>query len=69
VDDESGMRQFCRSVLETEHRLHCDEAADGILALEKIKNGVYDLVLTDIDMQRCRGWNYVGAARTSLIRI
>jgi CheY-like chemotaxis protein len=42
-------------VLEAEHGPQCDEAADGILALEKMKKKRYDLVLTDIDMPQMTG--------------
>src|ERR1019366_5723936 len=55
VDDDPQMRLFCRCVLEAEDGPQCDEAADGVLALEKIKEKRYDLVLTDIDMPKMTG--------------
>ena len=35
VDDEPGIRQFCRLVLQAEG-MHCDEADDGLEALEAV---------------------------------
>ncbi|MSU78659.1 MAG: response regulator [Gemmataceae bacterium] len=55
VDDEPNMRLFCRCVLEAKDGPQCDEAADGVLALAKIKEKRYDLVLTDIDMPEMTG--------------
>jgi cyclic di-GMP phosphodiesterase len=55
VDDESDVRLFCRCALESENGPQCDEAADGIVALEMINKKKYDLVLTDIDMPRMTG--------------
>jgi response regulator RpfG family c-di-GMP phosphodiesterase len=55
VDDEPEIRFFCRCVLEAEDGPQCDEAADGVLALEKIKEKRYDLVLTDIHMPKMTG--------------
>jgi putative two-component system response regulator len=55
VDDEPEMRFFCRCVLEAENGPQCDEATDGVLALEKMKEKRYDLVLLDIDMPKMTG--------------
>jgi response regulator RpfG family c-di-GMP phosphodiesterase/tRNA A-37 threonylcarbamoyl transferase component Bud32 len=54
VDDESDVRELCRSLLESESLL-CDEAGDGASALEAVALGRYDLVLLDIDMPRMSG--------------
>ena len=55
VDDDPEMRLFCRCVLEAEGGPQCDEADDGILALEKTKKNRYDLVLADIQMPKMTG--------------
>ena len=54
VDDEASNRNLCRMVLEPEG-LQCDEAADGLAALEALATNRYDLVLLDIDMPKLRG--------------
>jgi response regulator RpfG family c-di-GMP phosphodiesterase len=54
VDDESGIRNFCRFALETEGIL-CEEAANGVLALEAIEGKSFDLVLLDIDLPHMGG--------------
>src|SRR5207237_1014701 len=54
VDDEAPVRELCRSLLTSETQ-QCDEAADGVLALEATRGKRYDLVLLDIDMPRMNG--------------
>jgi response regulator RpfG family c-di-GMP phosphodiesterase/serine/threonine protein kinase len=54
VDDESDNRNLCGFGLTTEG-IVCDEAANGVLALEAIKTKRYDLVLSDIDMPEMTG--------------
>jgi response regulator RpfG family c-di-GMP phosphodiesterase len=54
VDDEPDVRMICRSLL-TSETLQCDEAADGVEALEVIHARRYDLVLLDIDMPKMNG--------------
>jgi response regulator RpfG family c-di-GMP phosphodiesterase/serine/threonine protein kinase len=49
VDDEPGVRKFCGHVLHSADLL-CDEAADGLKAVEACKKCAYDLILLDIDM-------------------
>lgn len=55
VDDEPGMRFYCRHVLEAEDGPRCDEADSGEMALEKIKGSRYDLLLLDVDMPEMTG--------------
>lgn len=55
VDDEPEIRRFCRYVLEAENGPRCDEAANGVFALEMIGAKRYDLVLSDIDMPEMTG--------------
>jgi response regulator RpfG family c-di-GMP phosphodiesterase/serine/threonine protein kinase len=54
VDDEAPIRLLCRYALQSEE-LHCDEAGNGVLALQAIHAQRYDLVLLDIDMPEMRG--------------
>ena len=55
VDDEPQLRLFSRFALEPADGPRCDEAANGVLALEAIKAKRYDLVLLDIDMPEMTG--------------
>jgi DNA-binding response OmpR family regulator len=54
VDDDQGVREFCKSVLEMEG-LRCDEAVNGVQGLEATQARLYDLVLLDIDMPQMNG--------------
>jgi response regulator RpfG family c-di-GMP phosphodiesterase len=54
VDDDGDIRAFCKALLESES-LACDEAADGVAALEATAARRYDLVLLDLDMPRLGG--------------
>ena len=54
VDDEPGIRMFCRFCLEAE-KLECDAVANGRAALDAFHAGHYDLVLLDIDMPELNG--------------
>ena len=55
VDDSHTTRQIERMILETEGYAVC-EASDGIEALEKLKSGSFDIVITDIKMPRMDGY-------------
>src|SRR6202035_1080169 len=48
VNDEPHLRCICRYTLQSEE-IHCDEAANGVLALQAVHARPYDLVLLDID--------------------
>jgi len=54
IDDEKSIRNTLREILEYE-KFEVEDAADGISALELIKNGSYDVVLCDIKMPRMDG--------------
>jgi two-component system, NtrC family, nitrogen regulation response regulator NtrX len=49
IDDEAAIRAALKDILEYEKYV-VDEAADGELALELVKNNAYDVVLCDIKM-------------------
>jgi response regulator RpfG family c-di-GMP phosphodiesterase len=54
VDDDPDIRDLCRCLLQSE-TIHCDEAGDGVRALEATGAKRYDLVLLDIDMPNKNG--------------
>ncbi|MCI0380609.1 MAG: protein kinase [Gemmataceae bacterium] len=54
VDDEPGIRTYCKFVLKAE-AMHCDEAGNGVVALEMARQKTYDLVLLDINMPEMNG--------------
>lgn len=54
VDDDEDIREIIVSKLEL-HEAICDEAPDGILAFDKIKENNYDCVVTDIRMPNASG--------------
>lgn len=49
VDDNQGVRQAVRDLLESEN-WQVEEAADGIEALEKIRTSDYSVILLDVLM-------------------
>jgi two-component system chemotaxis response regulator CheY len=57
VDDSSSMVMSLKATL-TMHGFQVETAADGKLALEKLKAGIKpDLILTDINMPNMGAWN------------
>jgi two-component system, NtrC family, response regulator AtoC len=54
VDDEEGIRSFLVEALETEG-YQVDDAADGVEALDKLRERTYHVVLTDLRMPRLDG--------------
>ncbi|HEY1377262.1 MAG TPA: HD domain-containing phosphohydrolase [Gemmataceae bacterium] len=54
VDDEGGIRTFCSLALRADG-IECEEAADGVKALEALAARPFDLVLLDIDMPQLNG--------------
>ncbi|MDP4291971.1 MAG: sigma-54 dependent transcriptional regulator [Bacteroidota bacterium] len=54
VDDEKAIRSTLKEILEYEHYSVID-AADGIEALELVKNDQFDVILLDIKMPRMDG--------------
>jgi putative two-component system response regulator len=64
VDDEEGIRQFCRAVLMGDGRT-CDEAPDAETALTLVKQKPYDLILTDVNMSGITGFELTRQLRAS----
>lgn len=54
IDDERAIRNTLREVLEYEGYA-VDDAEDGALGLEKVKNGEYDVIFCDIKMPKMDG--------------
>ena len=55
VDDDIRLSKLVRTYGEVEH-YECDEAADGLAALEKLQNDHFDLVILDVMMPGLDGF-------------
>ena len=56
VDDFSTMRRIVRNLLKESGYADADEAEDGVAALQKLRNGRFDFVVTDINMPNMNGF-------------
>ena len=56
VDDFSTMRRIVRNLLKESGFADADEAEDGSAALQKLRNGRFDFVVTDINMPNMNGF-------------
>jgi two-component system chemotaxis response regulator CheY len=56
VDDFSTMRRIVRNLLKESGFSEADEAEDGVVALQKLRNGNFDFVVTDINMPNMNGF-------------
>lgn len=56
VDDFSTMRRIVRNLLKESGFADADEAEDGVVALNKLRNGRFDFVVTDINMPNMNGF-------------
>ncbi|GAB3667483.1 chemotaxis response regulator CheY [Ramlibacter alkalitolerans] len=63
VDDFSTMRRIVRNLLKEAGYAHADEAEDGAVALNKLRNGKFDFVLADINMPNMNGFELLTAMR------
>jgi len=63
VDDQSTMRTLIRGMLEKSGFASLDEADDGDVALNKMKQQAYDLVISDVHMPRMSGLEFLKQAR------
>ena len=66
VDDSVTMRQLMKMVLLKHLACEIVEAQDGLDALGKLKEGAFDLVVTDVNMPRMDGLGLVHAIREAL---
>jgi two-component system, chemotaxis family, chemotaxis protein CheY len=56
VDDFSTMRRIVRNLLKESGFSEADEAEDGVVALQKLRNGSFDFVVSDINMPNMNGF-------------
>jgi len=56
VDDFSTMRRIVRNLLKEIGYDHADEAEDGVAALQKLRGGHFDFVVSDINMPNMDGF-------------
>ena len=66
VDDSVTMRQLIKMMLLKHVACQITEAQDGLDALAKLKEGPFDLVVTDVNMPRMDGLGFIRAAREQL---
>ena len=63
VDDFSTMRRIVRGLLKEMGCNNADEAEDGAVALNMLKNGRFDFVVSDINMPNMNGFDLLGAIK------
>ena len=63
VDDCSTMRRIVRNLLKELGFTNADEAEDGAVALQKLKGGGFDFVVTDWNMPNMDGLSLLQAVR------
>jgi len=64
VDDMATMRRIIGTILSQLGFKNVDEAEDGEVALQKLKEGNYDFVITDWNMPNMTGLELVQAIRS-----
>jgi two-component system chemotaxis response regulator CheY len=63
VDDFSTMRRIVRNLLKEIGHADADEAEDGAVALNKLKTGNFNFVVTDINMPNMNGFQLLSAIK------
>ncbi len=63
VDDFSTMRRIVRNLLKELGYTNVDEAEDGVVALQKLKSGNYQFVVSDWNMPNMTGIDLLRAIR------
>ena len=63
VDDFSTMRRIVRCLLKESGYVNADEAEDGVVALNMLKNGKFDFVVSDINMPNMNGFELLKAIK------
>jgi two-component system, chemotaxis family, chemotaxis protein CheY len=63
VDDFSTMRRIVRGLLKEMGCHNVEEAEDGHVALNMLKNGRYDFVVSDINMPNMNGFELLKAVK------
>jgi DNA-binding NtrC family response regulator len=55
VDDDEGLRTSVKAALAQTGHYTVDEAADGLQAVTKVRQGGYSLAIVDVDMPNLNG--------------
>ena len=63
VDDEQDFKEMLKTLLNAKFSIDCDEAKNGIEALELIKKNAYTCVLLDIKMPQKGGISVIEEAK------
>jgi len=63
VDDFSTMRRIVRNLLKEAGHANADEAEDGVAALQKLRGGDFDFVVSDINMPNMNGFELLAQIR------
>jgi two-component system chemotaxis response regulator CheY len=63
VDDFSTMRRIVRGLLKEIGYNNAEEAEDGAVALNMLKNGKFDFVVSDINMPNMNGFDLLNAIK------
>jgi len=64
IEDEAAIRRVLAKILSEESDTYIvEDAEDGVIGLEKIKNNDYDLVLCDIKMPKMDGVELLEAVK------
>ncbi|MDO9094041.1 MAG: chemotaxis response regulator CheY [Rubrivivax sp.] len=63
VDDFSTMRRIVRGLLKEMGCNNADEAEDGVVALNMLKNSKFDFVVSDINMPNMNGFELLKAVK------
>ena len=63
VDDFSTMRRIIRGLLREAGYADVEEAEDGVVALDLLRNAAFDFVITDINMPHLNGFELLAAIK------
>lgn len=64
VDDYKTMLKIINNLLKQLGFQHIDEATDGSMALEKLQNNAYDIVISDWNMEPMSGLDLLKSVRS-----
>ncbi len=64
VDDFSTMRRIVRNLLKEIGFANVEEAEDGAVALAKLRNGSFDVVVSDLNMPNMNGFELLRNIRS-----
>ncbi|MEI6714053.1 MAG: response regulator [Verrucomicrobiota bacterium] len=66
VDDVSMVRRVLCMLIDEMGENQCVEAENGAAALDLLRNGLFDFVITDINMPQMDGWELLAEIRGDL---